>query len=181
MISYNDTCPLRFKKCKGQDLTNEVLSIYEIAMIYHYSDSGYEYLNENLIKNKGMITTDYEQFLAETLQKLPSYQNAVFRGTTLNKPQKQRYIEALSTNKVIQEYYFLSTSISEIVANLFSKGDTLFTIFSKTGKQIEKFSKFGLYSGQNEKEVLFLPNATFEVLAVSQVNSKTLIILEEIL
>ncbi len=139
------------QEVQKQDLSDEVLNIYEIALIYHYSDSGYEHLNENLIKNKGVITTDYEQFLAGTLQKLPSFQNAVFRGTTLDKSRKQRYIKALSTNKVIQEYSFLSTSTSEIVANLFSKGDTLFTIFSKTGKQIEKFSKFGLYSGQNEK------------------------------
>jgi hypothetical protein len=118
--------------------------------------------------------------LIDTLQKLPDYQNVVFRGSKLNKSQKQRYKDAFHNDRLIQEHHFLSTSQSEIIANLFSKGDTFFTIFSKTGKQIEKFSKFGLYSGQNEKEVLFFPNTIFEVLDVSENDSKTVIILEEI-
>lgn len=168
------------KEVRGQGLTDEVLSIYEITLVYYYTESGYENTNEILIQNNGTITTHYAQFLADTLRKLPDYQSIVFRGANLLASQKQRYIVANQENILITEPLFLSTSRSEIIANLFSKGNTLFTIFSKTGKQIEKFSKFGLYSGQNEKEVLFLPNTKFEVLDVTQSTSKTLIVLEEI-
>lgn len=168
------------QEVRNQGLTDEVLSIYEITLIYHYTESGYENTNEVLIQNKGVITTPYAQFLADTLQKLPDYQDVVFRGTTLIPSQKQRYMVANQQNILVTEPLFLSTSRSEIIANLFSKGNTLFTIFSKTGKQIEKFSKFGLSSGQNEKEVLFLPNTKFEVLDVTQSSLNTLIVLEEI-
>ncbi len=172
--------PSTLATVKRLKLIDDVLNIFEIALIYHYTDEGFEFVNESLIKDKGVITNVYAQFLVYTLQKLPNYQKLVFRGTLLNKSQKQRYIEAVTQSITIQEPIFLSTSKSELTANLFSKGDTLFTIFSKTGKQIEKFSKFGLNSGQNEKEVLFIPNTTFEVLDVTKEDSKTLIILEEI-
>ncbi len=152
-----------------------------MAIIYHYSDSGYENINNTLIENKVIITNSHVRFLCETLNKLPDHQDVVFRGVDFNTSQKQRYIDALNGNTPIQEFSFFSTSRSELIANSFSKGDTLFMIFSKTGKQIEKFSKFGLYSGQNEKEVLFLPNTTFEVLDVLQSTTKTTIILEEII
>ena len=168
------------QEIEWKQLKDEILNVYEIALIYHYSESGYENINEILIKNNGAVTTEYAQYLTQILLQLPDYQQVVFRGTTLNKTQKQKYLAAFEQNLIVQEPFFLSASKSESIADSFSKGDTLFTIFSKTGKQIVKFCKFGLNSGQNEKEVLFLPNTNFEVLAVTKHNSKTLIILEEI-
>ncbi len=164
---------------RKKHLKDRLLSIYEIALIYHYSESGYESTNETLIKNKGIITTDYAKYLALTLSKLPDYQEVVFRGIVLNQTQKQQYLDANEKNIAIKEPLFLSTSKSESIANLFSKGDTFFSIYCETGKQIEKFSKFGLNSGQNEKEVLFLPNTVFDVLEVRKDNTKTLITLQE--
>ncbi|MFN8354147.1 MAG: hypothetical protein U0Y10_06875 [Spirosomataceae bacterium] len=115
---------------RNQGLTDEVLGIYEITLIYHYTESVYENTNEVLPQNKGIITTPYAQFLADTLQKLPDYQNVVFRGATLLTSQKQRYIATNKENILVTEPLFLSTSRSEIIANLFSKGNTLFTIFT---------------------------------------------------
>ncbi|PLK44335.1 ADP-ribosyltransferase domain-containing protein [Emticicia sp. TH156] len=163
------------------DLSDARLTSFEIALIYHYSEEGYESTNELLIKSNGNLMSDYARFLSLTLQKLPAYNQLVFRGCQLNKLQKQRYIEAFNSRTTIQEPLFLSTSKSSLIGNLFSKGDTLFTIYGKSGRDIENFSKFGVKSGQNEKEVLFLPNTSFEVLAVTKSGTKTLITLEEIL
>lgn len=173
--------PSLLQQVYNQGIVDDVLDIYEITLIYHYTDSGYERVNETLIQNKGIITSDYERFLLSALKKLPPYQGVVFRGTTLNRSQMNKYVHALNLNTLIQEPLYLSTSRSELIANSFSRGNTLYTIFSKTGKSIEKYAKFGLLSGQNEKEVLFLPNTQFEVLDVTYIDSQTLIILEEIL
>lgn len=117
----------------------------------------------------------------ECLEKIPDYQDVVFRGESLTQTQKQRYIDAYEHSNPIQIPTFFSTSKSQLIANQFSKRDTLLTIFSKTGKEIERFAKFGIHSGQNEKEVLFVPNCSFEVLEVSISSSNTLITLEQII
>jgi hypothetical protein len=46
----------------------------------------------------------------------------------------------------------------------------LYVIFSKFGRDVENYSKFDSLSGQNEKEVLFRPNATFQVLSIEPVD-----------
>ena len=53
-------------------------------------------------------------------------------------------------------------------------------IYSRTGKNIEAFAKYGIYHPQNEKEILFRPNLRFKVLQVTKQHHKTLITLEEI-
>ena len=55
------------QEVRSQGLTDEVLSIYEIALIYYYTETGYEHVNELLIQNKGITTTDYDNHLATTL------------------------------------------------------------------------------------------------------------------
>lgn len=142
----------------------------------------FESVNEALRnKNLNPQLQQYAQFLVECLEKVPDYQDVVFRGESLTQTQKQRYIDAYEHSTLIQIPTFFSTSKSQLIANQFSKRDTLFTIFSKTGKEIERFAKFGIHSGQNEKEVLFVPNCSFEVLEVSISSSTTLITLEQII
>lgn len=53
-------------------------------------------------------------------------------------------------------------------------------IFSRTGKSVEEFAKYGTYHPQNEKEILFRPNLRFKVLQVTKQDAKTLITLEEV-
>lgn len=58
-------------------------------------------------------------------------------------------------------------------------GNVMFRIVSKTGKEIEEISKYGIDS-QNEFEILFLPNTRFNILAVTKENDYTLVTMEEI-
>jgi hypothetical protein len=60
------------------------------------------------------------------------------------------------------------------------RGNYQFTIICKSGKEIEKFSKYGQYSGQNEKEILFTPNCKFNVLEITKNKDHTLISTEEV-
>jgi hypothetical protein len=155
-----------------------VVNVYEIAVIYYYSESGYSELNQKLIESQGKITTDFGNYLAQTLQKLPDYSGElVFRGTYLNQRQVQRYIDAYNEQKPIKEPIFLSTSKSRLIANQFSGGKVIFEIFSKTGKEIEKF---GINSSQNEKEVVFFPNTAFYVRAITKQQDLTFITLREV-
>jgi len=59
-------------------------------------------------------------------------------------------------------------------------GKYRFYIISHNGKLIEQFAKYGLHSGQNEKEVLFKPNCKFNILEVTKENGYTLITMEEV-
>jgi hypothetical protein len=52
-------------------------------------------------------------------------------------------------------------------------------IIGKSGKEIEKFAKYGEHHPQNEKEVLFRPNIRFKVLEITKSDNYTLITLEE--
>ncbi|MCA0234218.1 MAG: hypothetical protein LCH91_27430 [Bacteroidetes bacterium] len=170
--------PSALREAQSLGLADNVLTTYEIALIYHYSDLGFESVNEALRNNtSNPQLRQYAQFLVECLEKTPDYQDVVFRGEALTQTQKQRYINAYEHSIPIQIPTFFSTSKSELIGNQFSKRNTLLTIFSKTGKEIERFAKFGIHSGQNEKEVLFVPSCSFEVLEVSISSSITLITL----
>jgi hypothetical protein len=177
-----NTIPSILREVVINNIANDaILNAYEIAVVYYYSESGYLELNQNLIKNQGKITTDFGKYLVQTLQKLPDYAGElVFRGTHLNQRQIQRYVDAFNEQKPIKEPLFLSTSKSRLIANQFSGGNVIFEIFSKTGKEIENFAKFGFHSSQNEKEVVFLPNTAFYVRAISKQQNLTLITLREV-
>lgn len=55
----------------------------------------------------------------------------------------------------------------------------MFRMFSKYGKNIEGIAKYGLFHPQNEKEVIFVPNTEFAVLATESKNNHLEITLEE--
>ncbi len=52
-------------------------------------------------------------------------------------------------------------------------------MFSKTGKNIESVAKYGLDDPPNEKEVIFVPNTEFFVLAIESKINYLEITLEE--
>jgi len=58
------------------------------------------------------------------------------------------------------------------------KGFMAFAFFHHA-KEIENVSKFGINSGQNEKEVLFLANTKFNILEIICENEITIITMEE--
>jgi len=155
----------------GTNITE--LDQYEKTLIYHYTIGGYEDLNENLRDNKD---DEYEVHLNNALEKLPDFKDLVFRGRKLTLKQLQIYKDAEKNNTDIIYKSFLSTSTSSAVANLF--GNTIFIIKSKTGKNIEALSYYGINS-QNEREVLFKSKTKFKVLEIKKVNDYFEITLKE--
>ena len=154
------------------------LTIYEKAIIYNYSDFGYEKVNEILRKSEGKIRSDYAELLDKCLDKLPDFEGLVYRCVDLTNLELEIYADCNKEDKPVVEHSFISTSKSVLTANAFGK-NTRFVIYSKTGKEIEKFAKFGIDNSSNEKEVLFKSGRTFNVLEVTKEGSYTLITLEE--
>lgn len=154
------------------------LTIYEKAVIFKYSNDGYQDLNEKLRIHKGENTTEFGKILVEALSKLKHFEGVVYRGVNLLKYELEKYTEAFANNVDVSEPTFISTSKSRLVAMSY-RGNTLFRIYSRRGKEIEKIAKFGS-SSQNEKEVLFAPNSRFNILDVTTESNYTLITMEEI-
>ena len=155
------------------------LSVYEKAFIYKYSEDGYEGVNELLRKSGGKENTEFGNLLAKCLGKLPDYEGLVYRSANLGKLERKKYVAALSLSQTLIEPTFVSTSKSKLIAMEFN-GNTLFRIFSKTGKAIEKIAKFGIHNPPNEREVLFRPNRPFRILEIEEDGQRTIITMEEV-
>ena len=155
------------------------LTDLEKAIIYWYSENGYESINNVLRNSKGQKQTRLGEFLNLALSKLPNYQDVVFRSTRFSKAHLEKYQAVFEKNEPIIEYAFTSASTSERIARMFGNG-IFFEIFSKTGKSVDKISKYGLTSGQNEKEVIFRSPTQFLILDIQYSNQSTHITLQEI-
>lgn len=135
------------------------LTIFEKAIIYKYSEDGYQDLNEKLRVNKGKHIPTFGAILSECLEKLPNYTGNVYRSINLTDEEYKRYLN----NDTIIEPFFISTSRSQLIGNQF--GNFRFEIFSQTGKCIENISKFS-----NEKEVVINYNKAFKVVSINEMN-----------
>lgn len=153
------------------------LTIYEKAIIYHYTDYGYESLNEQL--RSGQSISEFGSFLNYSLDKLPDYKGLCYRTIRCSKRDLQKYYLAFNNNSIIIEKSFLSCSKSRLLALQFSNSP-LFIIWSKKGKDVEKIAKFGIDSGQNEKEIVFKSGSGFKVLEITETENKIIITLEEV-
>lgn len=155
------------------------LNVYEICIIYKYSDDGYQSLNERLRNLKSISL--FGKYLNHCLKKLPNYKSLCYRTISCTKSDLNKYYDAFIDDLTIKEPSFLSCTKSMNLARQFNESP-LFIILSKNGKDIEKFAKFGLESfGQNEKEILFKNNSRFKVLNITEsVDRSITITLEEI-
>ena len=135
------------------------LTIFEKAIVYKYSEDGYQDLNEQLRLNQEKQIPIFGKILSECLAKLPNFTGNVYRSINLNDEEYNRYCD----NEIIVESFFISTSRSKLIGNQF--GSFRFEIFSQTGKCIENISKFA-----NEKEVVINYNTTFRVVSVNEIN-----------
>lgn len=135
------------------------LSIYEKAIIFKYSDDGYESLNEKLRESKDI--PELGILLNECLDKLPNYYGYVYRGCELTKSELDLYILKYNNKETISEYSFLSTSKRRSIAYEYCRGkyNVMFEILCKHGKEIESIAKHSI-----EREVLLKNNSTFEVI-----------------
>lgn len=146
------------------------LTVYEKAIIFKYSDDGYEDLNERLRLSEGKDISDFGILLDECLFKLPDYQGIVYRGDEISKLEFDKYV--LCHEKVIpyHGFSFFSTSKSKSKAYERCKGrrcKVLFKILSKKGKDIERFSKY-----KTDREVLFQINSIFDVDLIEKVEGE---------
>lgn len=155
------------------------LNIYEKAIVFKYNEDGYETVNEILRDSGGKRNTEFGKLLIKVLDKLPDLDGLVYRSANLTTKEFQRYSRALISKNNIREYSFISTSKSRLTAMAFN-GNTLFRMYSRSGKEIEKIAKFGVSNAQNEKEVLFKPNRKFRILEIVRESNYSLITMEEI-
>ncbi len=173
-------CSRELKETQNRLVGVDQLSFEEQALIYKYTEDGYEAVNEKLRITKGKGSSDFGKFLDRTLAKLPNYEDIAYRAANLTAGELQRYLDAKANDIIIIEYPFISASKSKMIANQF-RNNCQFRVFSRSGKDIEAFAKYGTSHPQNEKEILFRPNCKFRVLEVTKQGHKTLItLLEEV-
>jgi hypothetical protein len=108
------------------------LTIYEKAIIYKYSEDGYQDLNEKLRISNGVNIPIFGKLLSECLGKLPNFVGNVYRSTSLTDEEYNRYLTAYLKDGLIIESFFISASRSRLIGNQF--GNFRFEIFSQTGK-----------------------------------------------
>ena len=149
-----------------KDRQEPLLTNFEKAIIFKYSVTGYEDVNEQLRLNQGQNLPLFAQLLNECLSKLPDHEGVVYRGEDLSQKQAEIYISAFEKDEIITKSQFCSSSRSKETAYMFGK--TSIKIYSKTGKKIEHIANFGMNDSQNEREVLFRCNTNFEVVDISQ-------------
>lgn len=166
---------LEIQRSERDSCVNE-LTVYEKAIIYKYSNDGYE----GLRSANGRNDSAFGQVLDLSLAKLPNYKKLVYRGAYLTKTELAKYERSYKNSEPLTEHTFISTSKSRLIAEQYSKNNTFFRILSKSGKEIDEIAKFGKYGPQNEQEVLFRPNREFRILDIGQENGRTLITMEEL-
>jgi len=109
------------------------LNVFEKAIIYKYTEDGFDDLNETLRISKGEKITLFGTLLAECLDKLPDFDEIAYRGINLTSIEFQKYLNAFENGESITEHFFISSSSSIYVGN--SYGTVLFKIFSQKGKK----------------------------------------------
>jgi NAD:arginine ADP-ribosyltransferase len=156
------------------------LSDEKKAIIYKYTsdDEVFTQVNKILRYGKRLINNELANYLETALKELPNHKDLVYRGSYLSSLDVDRYEYALKNNTILVEYSFLSASLKKGIAESF--GDVLFKIFGKTCKLIEKVSKFGSQSVDNEQEVVFLSGTSFRVLEISRQQHYIIITLREV-
>jgi hypothetical protein len=152
-------------------LTNE-----EKALIYKYSNDGF-YVNERLREGE-QKKIPFAEYLDFALSKLPDYEGVIFRGAKLSQMQIVRYQVASDNDSIVFNPSFLSCTLKRSIARQF--GTVIFEIYVKNGKLIETFSKFGIDSNQNEREVLLRKSSKFLITGVEKEDNYTIITAEEI-
>jgi hypothetical protein len=141
------------------------LTIFEKAIIYKYSEDGYQDLNEKLRISQGANIPIFGKLLSECLDKLPNFVDNIYRGVDLTTNEYNRYLEAYLNDEIINEPFFISTSRSILVGNQF--GNIHFEIFCQTGKNIEHIAKHPM-----EKEILLSNNCKFRVVMANEIEEK---------
>jgi hypothetical protein len=157
-IADSDSYPTR-------PLASEDLSAFD-----DYTGSGHGDLNEAL-RSHALDASQRARIdaLNRALQKLPTYEGPVVRGSDLTPEVLARY----RPGEVITEHAFLSTSLNPAVARSSAfAGNVEFRIVSKSGRDVSLVSKYPW-----EQEILFPSGTEFYVLGrdVDSMTGRTII------
>ncbi len=131
-----------------------------------------------------------QTFITQGLEKLPTYQGSVYRGMIIKRKEFERVFGG-GKGDVIQQNRFISSSHDVDVALEFAtkkqstmkknKIQVIFEIKSQNGRDIERISEYnGNFVSENQKEVLFLNNTSFEIEDTKQVGNVVWVKLMEI-
>jgi hypothetical protein len=171
-----------------RDLTKE-----EVISIYRYTQSlssSVNYLLRSGVAQSGPFYSKEQiekmtPHLLSGISKFPKLEGQFYRGTHL----PRETIADIIKSKRFRDKGFLSTSTEGLVARGFmvppsldgwpqdipqNHDQILFIIQGKSARQLGKFSS------TDEREILFLPNTTFEVLSTDKIGSYYQIILNEL-
>lgn len=143
---------------------SDKLTIYEQAIIYKYSNDGYEAVNEFLRFKPDRPAAEFVDLLTQCLNKLPDHTGLVFRGVNLTIGELTNYLQAAGTGRIVIEPFFISVSTNKAIAYQF--GRTVFRLYSKRGKYVDGITRF------NEKEVIFVHHTSFRILSVEQMGER---------
>ncbi len=179
---------LQLMQTGGYATAHPHLTPAEKALVYHYSDTGFEALNAQLHASGGRNSTDFGQGLAMAVHKLPPYRGLVRSAVHLT-PQQVLYLQSAESSEAPFRWpAFLSASRSPSIAEWhlrmagpgMQEKNCLFLITSRTGRSTELLSEYGPHgSKQNEQEVLFLPGTEFYVRQITRATSHYHIVLQE--
>lgn len=129
----------------------------DLAALAHYTGPGYQDLNFAL--REGALDASQQarvDALHQALEKLPTYEGAVVRGTNLPADVLDQY----RPGEIITESAFTSTSVDHTVAQSPTfAGNTEFRIWSTTGRDVSSVSMF-----PGEQEILFPAGSKFYVI-----------------
>jgi hypothetical protein len=169
---------LKIIQTTGRKQVLHNINDFQKAIIYKYTDDGYEEINDQLRLQKPI--PQLGKLLIDSLQPLDEYKGLCYRSIKCSKLHLEKYAKAFAEDSVITEPSFLSCSKTKNLAYLFSSSP-MFVIYSKKGRDVELIAKYGHFSKQNEKEILFLPNTQFKVLDYQELTDGSIeIILDEL-
>ena len=165
-----------------RDFADELphLTDAEKTIIYKYSDDDFTFsgVNKTLRNSEGLVVPDFAKYLNSALWNLPNYKQITYRGIYLEDIYLEKYVKAFQNRTILTEYGFTSSSRDRMIAEGY--GDIFFKIIGKRGKSIEKVCKFGASNFENEEEVLFRKNTSFNVINMSKSRNLTIFNLIEI-
>lgn len=142
----------------------------DLSALTDYTGSGYQELNRALRSNALELSHQARiSALVHALEKLPAYNGAVVRGTSLPTEVLARY----RSGEVITEEAFMSTTTNPAVAESPAfAGNVEFRILSVTGRDVSSVSMFPA-----EQEILFACGTQFYVVSktVDPASGRTII------
>ncbi len=128
-----------------------------------YTSNDYRFLNSALRSKEPALLLQHEAYIrcvTSGLNQLPHRVGTVFRGANL----PQSVVDTYIVRAAKTELHFISTAYANSTS---FPGNVQFTIFFKTGKQVDFISLF-----HHESEILFRPGTKFQILD-KKLNAKT--------